>query len=254
MRAYPCFTYVMRKLTPVHYGVIVSVIAIVLVLGYYFYVHGISLTRVEPESIVATTTEEAVFVPALAIDACGKTIPVDSACAAFVGKGRSVVIRSTKSEIRLEDPGTGKRIQSIPREPDIFNTALTLENDIDFDGYLDLEVGEGTGTLDNTLSSFWMFDRITGGFTKHPIFDGMSNLSFDGTNREVTTTSRCCAGGGFGRSVYTYLDGEYVLTYEFEHTESGGENFDTPTDTERKRVNGEMVETKTVVESWFTEE
>lgn len=241
------------RLKPVHYGLAIAGIAIVSVLGYYLYVHGISFKKSSP-NIVATTTEEVPFVPALAIDACGKNIAVNTACAAFVGKGRSVVIRSSEAEIRLEEPGTGKRIQAIPREPGVFNYALTLESDIDFDGYLDLEVGEGIGALDNVISSYWTFDRITGGFTKHPIFDGMSNLSFDATNKEVTTSSRCCAGGGFSRSVYTYLDGEYVLTYEFEHTESGGENFDTPMDTERKRVNGEMVETKKEVNSWFAEE
>lgn len=244
----------MRKLTPVHYGVIASVVAIVLVFSYYFYVHGISLSRVEqPEPIIATTTEEAVFVPALAIDACGKMIEVDTVCAASVGKGRSVVIRSSEKEIRIEEPISGKRIQTIPREEGIFYLTLHLEEDIDFDGYLDLRVGEGQGVLDNVGASYWTYDTVTGGFKKHPVLSELSNPEFDPVNREVTTQSRCCAGGGVSRSTYSFLDGEYVLTYEFEHTESGGEEYDTPIDTERRLINGEMVETRTVVESWFTE-
>ena len=95
--------------------------------------------------------------------------------------------------------------------------------DIDFDGYLDLQVnGLGLNTI-NSTSSFWLFNPQTGLFEESQEFSSFDELSIDKDKREITSWS---ASVGYDKSsqssTYKVVDHHLVLvaeerSYEDEH-------------------------------------
>ena len=82
--------------------------------------------------------------------------------------------------------------------------------DIDFDGYLDIEIEVGRGNV-NRLFQYYRWDNSIGKYEEAPFFE----MSFAGYRvfpdaKQIVATSRSSA-ASYGRAMYQLIDGNYVL-------------------------------------------
>ncbi len=116
-----------------------------------------------------------------------------------------------------------------------------IHDDINFDGYKDIWIRDGLGILDNTPSTYWVYNQTTGRFEPDPVLQSVSNPVFDPVKKEVTTSSRCCAGLSWNRGTYSFVNGKYILTYTFSH-DYDYDDSNYAVEVETRLVNGRMEE------------
>ncbi len=132
-----------------------------------------------------------------------------------------------------------KKTQSITVGPEVgYNTLVALQ-DINFDGYNDLLIRNGIGTLDNTPSTYWLYNVVRDSFEPYPPLSDISNPEFDPHAKTITSTSRCCAGLSYSTKTYSFINNAYILTEDFSHEyDPADEN--SAIETRRKLIDGTM--------------
>lgn len=145
--------------------------------------------------------------------------------------------------IKISDPKTKELLQTIEVNEILGvgygGPAFHIHDDINFDGYKDLWIRDGLGVLDNTPVTYWVYNPELQKFEMDKKLQTVSNPIFDATRKEITTSSRCCAGLSWGKETYSFIDGQYVITNKFYHDyDPADPNY--ATETEYKLVDGKM--------------
>jgi hypothetical protein len=132
----------------------------------------------------------------------------DVYCSHPVGDGITREFNLKVTGIEVADPSGKLPVQVIPATELPIGTglsAVSLADDVNFDGYQDLKITIQQGK-DNSVYDYWLFDPVKGQFVKNMALANLINPVFNAGNRTITTQP---VGGQ--TSVLQYGDGAYTL-------------------------------------------
>ncbi|MGA2417731.1 MAG: hypothetical protein ABSF55_00595 [Candidatus Staskawiczbacteria bacterium] len=136
-----------------------------------------------------------------------------------------ILIRIVNKNIEITDENSGALIQKIPLNEDIFNwnsnpqikDVVSSDNDINFDGYKDLQVLTFIPADNPGIFDFYIYDPSTGKFEKDPVLQNLVDPVFDATAKTISTDmSGGCVGMVSSRKIFSFINGGYALTQDEE--------------------------------------
>lgn len=117
--------------------------------------------------------------------------------------------------------------------------------DINFDGNLDLQIVDWRGAY-NMGYSYYVYNPKTKIFDTTPLLTDVVNAGFDEVSKIITSYSKGRGVGDiFVEETYHFENGKYILVKEVKQDFAGEDQESGYIYTERERVNGTMVITKT---------
>ena len=127
----------------------------------------------------------------------------------------------SKFDLEIRDNLSKKIIQKIPLGWNIdglasttpINQIVSMDDDINFDGYNDLKVLTQTPASNPGIYDFYIYDPQTGRFNKDSILQNLVGPIFDPKTKTISTeTSSGCAGQDFIKATLSFISNNYVLT------------------------------------------
>jgi len=131
--------------------------------------------------------------------------------------------------IEIKNKNTGIIIQKIPLNDEIvwdlsspiyslsLKNMVFSDNDINFDGYKDLQILISVPADNPGIFGFYIYNPSSKNFEADPTLSSLVGPNFDAIAKTITTyQSGGCAGGISDSQVFSFMNGGYVLTQSKE--------------------------------------